>query len=337
MKKLGVIILNWNGLKLLQELLPGVAHDTVCDRCDLIVADNGSTDGSVQWVRENCPDVRIIAFDTNYGFAEGYNRAIAEVDYEYVTLLNSDVETTPGWWEPVLDFMVNNPDVGAVQPKIKSFYRRDEFEYAGAAGGALDNLGYPYCRGRLFDVVEKDRGQYDGPAVDVAWASGACLTVPRGLYLKLGGLDPRFFAHMEEIDLCARIWGAGFRCCAISDSEVFHMGGASLNQGNPRKTYLNFRNNLLMLHKNLPDSVRASKLFKRRLLDTLAWAKFVVTLDFKNASAIIRAHRDFARMRRDYTVHPDRNLLDERPDTHINILTSYYLKRKHRYSELSFH
>ena len=251
MKKLGVIILNWNGLKLLQQLLPGVARDTVSDRCDLIVADNGSTDGSVQWVRENCPDVRIIAFDTNYGFAEGYNRAIAEVDYESVTLLNSDVETTPGWWKPVLDFMVNNPGVGAVQPKIKSFYRRDEFEYAGAAGGALDNLGYPYCRGRLFDVVEQDTGQYDGPAVDVAWASGACLTVPRELYLKLGGLDPKFFAHMEEIDLCARIWGAGFRCCAISDSEVFHIGGASLNQGNPRKTYLNFRNNLLLIHKNL--------------------------------------------------------------------------------------
>ena len=328
MKKLGVIILNWNGLKLLQQLLPGVARDTVCDRCDLIVADNGSTDGSVQWIRENCPDVRIIAFDTNYGFAEGYNRAIAEVDYEYVTLLNSDVETTPGWWKPVLDFMVNNPDVGAVQPKIKSFYRRDEFEYAGAAGGALDNLGYPYCRGRLFDVVEKDRGQYDGPAVDVAWASGACLTVPRELYLKLGGLDPKFFAHMEEIDLCARIWGAGFRCCAISDSEVFHIGGASLNQGNPKKTYLNFRNNLLLIHKNMTRRSGRRMLLTRRLADTLAFGMFLLKLDFPNARAILKAHNDFRRMRRDYQDYPSRDILTSLPGTRHSAIAARYLKRK---------
>lgn len=328
MKKLGVIILNWNGLKLLQQLLPGVSRDTVCDECDLIVADNGSDDGSVEWVRQNCPEVKLMVFDRNYGFAEGYNRAIAQCDYPYVTLLNSDVETTPGWWKPILEYMESHPDVGAVQPKIRSFYHRECFEYAGAAGGALDNLGYPYCRGRLFDSVEEDRGQYDGPAIPVAWASGACLTVPRELYLKLGGLDAGFFAHMEEIDLCARIWSAGYRCCAISDSMVFHMGGASLNQGNPKKTYLNFRNNLLLIHKNMTRSGGRKMLLKRRLADTLAWGMFLLKLDFANARAVLKAHNDFRRMRRAYTHFPDRDVLTSLPGAGKSAIAARYLKRK---------
>ena len=185
-KKLGVIILNWNGRKLLEQFLPVASRHTVCDTADLIVADNGSTDDSVAWVRANHPEVKVMVLDRNYGFAEGYNRAIAAADYEYVTLLYSDVEVGEGWWQPILIFMEGHPDVGAVQPKILSWRDKSSFEYAGAAGGYLDSLGYPYCRGRLFDVVEKDNGQYDGPAVDVAWASGACLTVPRDLYLQLG-------------------------------------------------------------------------------------------------------------------------------------------------------
>lgn len=328
MKKLGVIILNWNGLGLLQQFLPGVSLDTVGEECDLIVADNGSTDGSVEWVRQNCPEIRLLVFDRNYGFAEGYNRAIAQSEYKYITLLNSDVETTPGWWRPILKFMEDNPEVGAVQPKIRSYHNREYFEYAGAAGGALDNLGYPYCRGRLFDVVEKDRGQYDGEPVSVAWASGACLTVPRNLYMELGGLDAGFFAHMEEIDLCARIWAAGYRCCAISEALVYHIGGASLHQGNPKKTYLNFRNNLLLIYKNMTRRGGRRMLLKRRLADTLAFAMYLLRLDFANARAVLKAHNDFRRMRRNYTVFPDRDVLTSLPGADRSAIVARYLKRK---------
>lgn len=327
-KKLGVIILNWNGRKLLEQFLPVASRHTVCDTADLIVADNGSTDDSVEWVRANHPEVKVMVLDRNYGFAEGYNRAIAAADYEYVTLLNSDVEVDEGWWQPILKFMEGHPDVGAVQPKILSWRDKSSFEYAGAAGGYLDSLGYPYCRGRLFDVVEKDNGQYDGPAVDVAWASGACLTVPRDLYLQLGGLDPKFFAHMEEIDLCCRIHNAGRRVCAITDSKVYHVGGASLNQGNPQKTYLNFRNNLLLLHKNLPRRRGKKVLFLRRLADTLAFGMFLLKGDTANARAVLRAHSDFKKMRVEYTDFPAQDVLSTLPGAGQNAVLSRYLLRR---------
>lgn len=308
-KKLAVIILNWNGLELLKQLLPIAAVHTHGPEVDLIVADNGSTDGSPEWISENFPGILLIRFDRNYGFAEGYNKAIKETGYPFTILLNSDVEVTPGWWQPMLKFMENNPDAGALQPKIKSYNNRDSFEYAGAAGGFLDRLGYPYCRGRLFDRVEEDHGQYDGEPIDVAWASGAAMMVRTSLYNDLGGLDPLFFAHMEEIDLCFRIWLAGYRVCAISDSQVFHIGGASLKQGNPKKTYLNFRNNLLLLFKNLPRNKRTRKLIIRRLTDTLAFFMFLAKLDFPNAKAILKAHKDFRKMKKSYKeMNVDREL-----------------------------
>lgn len=327
MKKLGVIILNWNGIALLKRFLPSASQHTRGDDVDLIVADNGSADGSVEWIRRNYPDVRVIAFDSNYGFAEGYNRAIDSVDYPYVLLLNSDVEVPEGWWQPLLEFMESNPEVGAVQPKIKSYRNKDMFEYAGAAGGYLDRFGYPYCRGRLFDSVEKDYGQYDGEPVEVCWASGAALLVRRDLYKSLGGLDPLFFAHMEEIDLCCRMIGAGFKVMAISDSEVYHVGGASLGQGDPKKTYLNFRNNLLLLHKNIPGNKRNGILFLRRLMDTLAFMMYAVKFDFANAKAVMRAHADFRKMRGSYagieaTCPPDKIL------TRRNAVLDRYLLRK---------
>lgn len=331
-----VIILNWNGSRLLREYLPSVVATTDPAIGRVIVVDNGSDDDSLEVLRNEFPEVETIAFDKNLGFAAGYNKAIEMTRYPYTVLLNSDVRTSQGWLRPLYDFMESHPEVGAIQPKLLSDSDPTSFEYAGACGGFIDRNGYPYCRGRIFADCERDNGQYDTVA-DIFWATGACLMVRSELYLRVGGLDSRFFAHMEEIDLCWRILLSGHSIKAVPDSKVYHLGGGSLPASNPRKTYLNFRNNLLMLHKNLPDSVRASKLFKRRLLDTVAWAKFVATLDFKNASAIIRAHRDFARMRRDYNVHPDRNLLGERPDTRINILTSYYLKRKRKYSDLSFH
>lgn len=330
MKKLGVIILNWNGEKLLKEFLPTAAKYTIAPDVDLIVADNGSTDNSLPWIKENYPEVKIIALDKNYGFAEGYNRAIREADYEYVVLLNSDVEITPDWWQPLLTFMESNPMVGAVQPKILSWYDKRRFEYAGAAGGYLDNLGYPYCRGRLFDIIEEDKGQYDDAPADVCWASGACLMTRRKLYLELGGLDENFFAHMEEIDLCCRILNAGYRVCALPDSAVYHVGGASLNQGNPKKTYLNFRNNLLLLHKNLPRKKGKRKLFIRRLADTLAWGMFLVKGDFANANAVLKAHRDFRKMKKRYTEFPEHDILSVQPGSDRSALIERYIKAPFR-------
>ena len=327
MKELAVIILNWNGRKLLEQFLPVASRYSITEDADLIVADNGSTDDSVEWVKAHHPEVKVLSFSENYGFAEGYNKAIKQAQYKYTILLNSDVEVTEDWTRPLLDFMRRNSDVGALQPKIRSWKERTKFEYAGAAGGYLDKLGYPYCRGRLFDSIEEDHGQYDGKVVDICWASGAALMVRTDIYLKVGGLDARFFAHMEEIDLCCRIHGAGYRVVAVPDAMVFHVGGASLAQGNPKKTYLNFRNNLLLLHKNMPIKEGRKKLFIRRLYDTLAWGMFMLKFDFKNANAVLKAHNDFRKMKKLYTEHPDKNVLASLPGAERNIIIDYYLKR----------
>lgn len=333
MKKVAVIILNWNGEKLLREFLPSVIATTDSTIADVIVADNGSTDSSVELLRNEFPQVKVLEFSENFGFAEGYNRAIKETNYPYTILLNSDVATTDGWVNPLYEQMEANPNIGACQPKIRAYTNKSHFEYAGAAGGFIDCNGYPYCRGRIFDSVEEDKGQYDD-IIPIFWATGAALMVRSELYLKVGGLDKDFFAHMEEIDLCWRILLTGSDIVAVPQSTVFHLGGGSLPASNPRKTYLNFRNNLLMLHKNLPDSTRGKKLFVRRLLDTIAWAKFMATFDFKNANAILKAHRDFKKMRKAYTSHPDVDLLKTRHDCHRNILVDYYLRGRKTWSSL---
>lgn len=331
MKDTAVIILNWNGADMMRRFLPEVVRSTPAEEADVIVADNGSTDNSLQVLAEEFPSVKVIVLDKNYGFAEGYNRALASVEHEYAVLLNSDVATSDGWLDALKAEMRDNADVAACQPKILSAERRNMFEYAGACGGYLDRHGYPYCRGRIFGSVEEDRGQYDTPA-DVAWASGAALMVRRKEYLAAGGLDGAFFAHMEEIDLCWRLRLRGFRVRVVPASKVYHLGGGSLPAGNPRKTYLNFRNNLLMLYKNLPHKGRRKALIVRRLLDTIAWAKSVATLQWGDAGAILRAHRDFRRMKRAYDglPSPTANLISGEPD----ILTSYYLKGKKEYSRL---
>lgn len=316
-----VIILNWNGERLLKEFLPVVVANTSQQLGKVIVVDNGSTDNSLNVLREQFPEVDVIAFPENYGFAEGYNRALADTGFPLTVLLNSDVAPAAGWLEPLVAFMDTHPEAAACQPKLLSYREPARFEYAGAAGGFLDCNGYPYCRGRIFSVCEHDSGQYDS-LLEVDWATGAALMVRTELYLKVGGLDPGFFAHMEEIDLCWRLRLAGYKLFAVPGSICYHLGGGSLPASNPRKTYLNFRNNLLMLHKNLPAGVRGRKLFVRRLLDTLAWAQFVVTGQWGNARALIRAHRDFARMRQDYPDAPAQvDLLKGRP----NILISFYL------------
>lgn len=326
MKQCAVIILNWNGAELLKKFLPEAAANTVSERADLIVADNGSTDGSVAWVRAHCPEVKVLELPENYGFAGGYNRAIAATEYPLTLLLNSDVQVPAGWLPPLLDYMDTHPECGALQPKILQYAHPDTFEYAGAAGGLLDRNGYPYCRGRLFACLEKDTGQYDAAPARVAWASGAALLVRTALYRKVGGLDEEFFAHMEEIDLCLRIAAAGYDVMCVPASKVYHVGGASLPQGNPRKTYLNFRNNLLLLYKNLPRSVSGPRLLKRRLLDTLAWGMFVAKRDFKNAGAVVRAHRDFRRMKKRYTRQPAADYMRSLPGSRVNILTARYLR-----------
>ncbi len=330
-KKVAVIILNWNGDKLLRQFLPSVVQNTPGDIADVVVADNGSTDGSPDWVDKEFPEVKLLRFDKNLGFSEGYNRAIEQTDYPYTVLLNSDVETPPGWLGPLYDFMEGNPDAGACQPKIISQTAPEFFEYAGAAGGFLDRNGFPYCRGRVFDTIERDSGQYND-TVECDWASGACLMVRTRAYRQAGGLDPRFFAHMEEIDLCWRMRRMGLKVVAVGKSCVYHVGGGTLPQGNPRKTYLNFRNNLLMLHKNLPKNVRRSALLRRRLIDTVAMGAFLATGHPRDAWAVFRAHRSYAKMDKSDYQAPEagQNPLAKAP----NIISDYYLKKRRTFPEI---
>lgn len=331
MKPVAVVILNWNGEKMLREYLPSVVRHTPAGLADVVVADNGSTDTSLAYLHDEQPDVRVIPLPENYGFAEGYNRAISilEPDYRYVVLLNSDVKVTEDWLTPLYDFMESHTEAGAVQPKILSLTEPFKFEYAGACGGFLDRQGYPYCRGRIFDTVEDDKGQYDTP-LQVFWASGAAFMVRTGTYIQAGGLDRLFFAHMEEIDLCWRIRLLGKEIWAVPSGKVYHLGGGSLPVSSPKKTYLNFRNNLLMLYKNMPVSKGRPLLIRRRLLDTLAWVKFIVSGDWKNAKAILEAHNDFRKMKSNYTSQPKENLLNG----DVNIVFDYYIRARKRYSEL---
>lgn len=332
-KPIAVIILNWNGEKLLDEFLPQVTATTPADIADLIVADNGSTDGSTALLKEKFPTVKLIEFDKNYGFAEGYNKAIELTRYRYTVLLNSDVATSDGWLRPLYDYMESHPSAGACQPKIRSYLEPELFEYAGAAGGFIDRNGYPYCRGRMLSTVEPDNGQYDS-VIPIFWATGAALMVRSDLYLKAGGLDKYFFAHMEEIDLCWRILLAGYDIAAVPQGVVYHLGGGSLPASNPRKTYLNFRNNLLLLHKNLPPKSRRLTLLRRRLLDTIAFVKFALTMDWGNAKAVVKAHHDFRRMRGMYKTAATRDLLRERRDCRVNLLTAYYIRGIRKFSQL---
>lgn len=329
--EVAVIILNWNGAKLLKEYLPQVIENTNPTIARVIVADNGSTDNSRELLEHEFPTVETLYFDKNYGFAEGYNRALgAYRHYPYTVLLNSDAAPAKGWIDSLYEFMKEHPEAGGCQPKLRSYMEKDRFEYAGACGGYIDRNGYPYCRGRIFATCEADRGQYDSVA-EIDWASGAALMVRTELYLETGGLDPKFFAHMEEIDLCWRIRLAGYKLYAVPAGVVYHLGGGSLPPSDPRKTYLNFRNNLLMLYKNLPVKGRGMALTVRRLLDTIAWAKFVLTFQPGNANAILKAHRDFRKMKKEMkTADAKTNLLAGRP----NILVKYYLKGEKTYDKL---
>lgn len=337
--KVSVIILNWNGAAMMRRFLPSVVANT--DGAEIVVADNGSYDASLAMLASEFPSVRVIRLGMNYGFAEGYNRAISEVDSDYVVLLNSDVETPKGWLSPLVGYMDANQDVAACQPKLLSFNDKNSFEYAGGAGGFIDRFGYPFCRGRIFGVVEKDKGQYDD-VCDIHWATGACMMVRRDVYMESGGLDARFFAHNEEIDLCWRMRLFGYRIVCVPDSCVYHFGGGTLPQGNPRKTYLNFRNNLTMLYKNLPDTRIKSVMRWRLALDYVAMLQSLLKGNIADGKAIRAARRDFNAWKSDYA--PIRKRIQERAckddnvrercTTSYSILVKYYLRGKKYFSDL---
>lgn len=338
MDKIAVVILNWNGCKMLRSFLPSVVACSEADGAVVYVADNGSTDQSVEMLQQEFPGVRCLVLGQNYGFAEGYNRALKLVDAEYVVLLNSDVEVTEHWLRPMADYLDAHPEVAACQPKIRSWRQKQMFEYAGAAGGFIDCYGYPYCRGRVMEVVEEDKGQYD-TVRPVFWATGAALFIRLKDYQETGGLDARFFAHMEEIDLCWRLRARGRGLVCVPQSVVYHVGGATLKKGSPRKTYLNFRNNLLMLYKNLPESELRSVMRARFWLDYVAALSFLLKGQVADARAVVRARRDFAASKAEFAPARADNLrrtvLSSIPErSTFCILVRYYLKGCRAYSQL---
>lgn len=334
-KDISVVILNWNGSAMLQRFLPSVIRYS--EEAEIIVADNGSTDHSIDILREKFPSVRILPFRENYGFAEGYNRAIQQIETPYVLLLNDDVEVTPHWLQPLLAFMNHHPEVAACQPKILSETQRELFEYAGACGGFIDHLGYPYCRGRIFNHVEKDRGQYD-QVCPIFWATGAALLVRTDVFRKEGGLDKRFFAHMEEIDFCWRLRSRNYGIYCIPQSTVYHVGGGTLPKSHPRKTFLNYRNNLLMLYKNLPEERLNSTLRIRYFLDLVAALKMLLSGQAKESMAIVKALRTFFKIRHDFDRERKENLqkqqLKDIPEMrNESLLVAFYLKKKKKFED----
>ncbi|HPT22316.1 MAG TPA: glycosyltransferase family 2 protein [Bacteroidales bacterium] len=292
MSKTTIVILNWNGIRYLKLFLETIVRYSAGPDTHICVADNCSTDGSAEWIADNFKDIKLIRFDKNHGFAEGYNMALSQLESEYFILLNSDIEVTENWIQPLVSFMDSNPDAASCQPKILSYHNKDRFEYAGAAGGFIDKFGYPFCRGRIFDKTETDSGQYD-TQTDIFWSSGACMIVRSEAWNRFGGFDPDFFAHMEEIDLCWRFSKAGYRVSYVPNSVVYHVGGGTLPYDSPFKTYLNFRNNLFLLFKNLPDNKLRSVLLVRKILDGMAAVLFIVKGNFRSAGSVWKAHMDY--------------------------------------------
>lgn len=338
-KKVAVVILNWNGAKLMEEFLPSVMDYSPAELAEVIVADNGSTDASVDMLKEKFPAVRIIQLDKNYGFAEGYNQALKQIDNEYTVLLNSDVEVTPGWLDAPLAAMEADSTIVAAQPKIRAQRNKDYFEYAGAAGGYMDIYGYPYCRGRLLHVVEKDEGQYDTPT-DILWATGACLFIRTTIYKEVGGLDAGFFAHQEEIDMCWRLRSRGYRLVCTPQSVVYHVGGATLQVESPRKTFLNFRNNLLMLYKNLPEKDLKHVMRARFWLDYIAATKFLLCGHVQNAKAVYEARKAFFDMKPEYAEKRRENLAKTTLGTipeliNDSLIIGFYLKGKKKFADIN--
>ncbi len=334
MIKTSVVILNWNGEQFLRNFLPAVVKNTVNEQTEVVVADNGSTDSSLAYVESNFPQVRLIKLDKNYGFTGGYNRAIAQIESAYTVLLNSDVDVPAGWLTPLVAHMDAKANVGACMPKILSFTKPHEFEYAGAAGGFIDVLGYPFCRGRILSTIEQDEGQYNDTR-NIFWATGACMVVRTALYKELGGLDDDFFAHMEEIDLCWRMQNAGYKVAYVGRSEVFHVGGGTLPNNNPRKLFYNYRNNLLMLHKNLPHGLHGAVITFRILLDWASALMFLLQLKFDYAASVVKAHLAFLRLKKGKRDAGKTVKIKHLPEVYKgSIIAGYFLLGKRTFDKL---
>ena len=338
MEKIAIVILNWNGQKMLEQYLPSVIQNSK-DEATVYVADNASTDQSMAMLKAHFPEVKLIQLDKNWGFAEGYNKSLQQIEAEYYLLLNSDIEVTAHWLTPMIEYMDRHEDVAACQPKLLSIFERSRFEYAGACGGYLDKYGYPFCRGRIFETVEEDRGQYDTEA-DLLWATGAALMIRAKDYWAVKGLDARFFAHNEEIDLCWRLRIRGRRIVCIPESKVYHVGGGTLPKGNPMKTYLNFRNNLTMLYKCLPEEELKGVMRWRWFLDYLAaWEMLILKRNMGDFKAIYRARKAFKQWRKDFEgdrreIQASRQFkkIPERKD--FSLLWQYYAKGRKVFSSL---
>ncbi len=335
--KTAVVILNWNGEKFLSKFLPTIIEYSQNQDAEIFVADNGSSDSSVAMLKNRFPEVRLILLDKNYGFAGGYNLALSEIDAEYYVLLNSDVQVTPNWISPIIKFMDGDKNIAGVAPKIKSFDNKNMFEYAGAAGGFIDKFGYPFCRGRIINEIEEDKNQYNEIS-EIFWASGACMFVRAEYFNQVEGLDTDFFAHMEEIDLCWRLKNKGYKIMYFPGTEIFHVGGGTLSSENPFKTYLNFRNNLLLLYKNLHSDKVFFIIFARLMLDGISGMIYLLSFKFGNFFAVIKAHFKFyALLPKSY--YKRKLLVSDNKKTHNqiynkSIVFDFFVRKKKKFSEL---
>lgn len=339
MYKIAIVILNWNGRKFLERFLPGVVKYSSSPGMKVIVADNGSTDDSLTFISDKFETVEVIELDRNWGFATGYNKALQQIDSEYYILLNSDVEVSEDWIEPIIREMDNDQTVAAAMPKILSYHDRLKFEYAGAAGGFIDKWGYPFCRGRILNIIETDNNQYNNSR-EIFWASGTCFFIRSKIFHDTGGFDDDFFAHMEEIDLCWRIKNRGYKIYYYPCSKVYHVGGGTLPNETPLKLYLNFRNSLWLLLKNLPRESLFQVLLIRMILDGLVAMKFYFSLDWKKGNAILKAHisyfRYFGKMKRKRKMSNIKNKNFPSCIYRKSILFSFFLKKKRTFPELNF-
>ena len=334
MTKTAVVILNWNGRKFLEKFLPSVITFSKED-AEIIIADNASSDDSLEFMQKEYPEIRVIKNAENGGFSKGYNDALSQIDADFYVLLNSDIEVTPHWIKPIITLMESDKTIAVCQPKLLSYAEPEKFEYAGAAGGFIDKYGYPFCRGRIFQNLETDNGQYDN-VCEIFWASGAAMFVRAELYHKFGGLDNDFFAHMEEIDFCWRLKNEGYKVMYCPDSKVFHVGGGTLPKNNSKKTYLNFRNNFYLLYKNLP----SDKLFKvfiiRLLLDFVAGIKFLTEGGYKDLFAVVKAHFSFYfSLKKNYKKRKSISHTKVSEMYNGNIVWEHYIRKKKLFSELS--
>jgi GT2 family glycosyltransferase len=334
MKKVAVVILNWNGKELLEKFLPSIVQFTYHEIADIYVADNASTDSSITYVKQHFPSITIIQNKENGGYAKGYNDALKHIKAEFFALVNSDIEVTENWLEPIIDYFSLHKNTAIIQPKILDYKNKLYFEYAGATGGFIDKFGYPFCRGRIFDTVEKDELQYD-KITDIFWASGACFFVRSDVFFQLKGFDELYFAHQEEIDFCWRAKNFGYEIKFIPHSVVYHVGGATLSSYNPQKTFLNFRNSLMTLIKNLPKNKIVSVIFYRLILDGIAGLKFLYELQPKHTFAVLKAHISF--YKNFSIIWKKRNNTPTKTSNYYftkSIVYQYYIKKKKLFSKI---